>query len=85
MSLPTLDTPPYTLANLLYGVIQTGSNSDPRCAVAIGEHAQDLKEYAKTGKLSSFESGHSFKLESTFVEVSRLQSSNARYCESTCL
>lgn len=37
--------------NLPYGVISYKGQSNPRCAVAIGEHALDLAEYAKAGAL----------------------------------
>ena len=57
MTSPTLDKPPYTFHNLPYGVISTGSDPRPRCAVAIGDHAIDLAAYAKDGRLSSVSSG----------------------------
>lgn len=37
--------------NLPYGIISYRTQSIPRCAVAIGQHAIDLVEYAKTGAL----------------------------------
>ena len=71
MSLPVLDKPPFTIHNLPYGVIKTANDSNPRCAIAIGGHALDLANYARTGKLKNLESGHNFKLETIFAEVSR--------------
>lgn len=70
MGLPALDKPPFSINNLPYGVIKTASDQNPRCAVAIGQHALDLAEYARTRRLSSLESGHNFKLETIFAEVS---------------
>lgn len=68
MASPALDQPPYTLANLPYGVISTSSEPKPRCAVAIGKHALDLAKYAKAGKLFDIESGHNFMLAQLFSE-----------------
>lgn len=53
MSIPTLDKAPYTLHNLPYGVISTTAEPNPRCAVAIGDHALDLAKYAFAGRLAS--------------------------------
>lgn len=50
MSSPVLDKLPFTFECLPYGVIST-ADSEPRCAVAIGDHAIDLLEYAQTGRL----------------------------------
>ena len=50
MSAPTLDKLPFTLQCLPYGVIST-ADSEPRCAVAIGDHAIDLLEYSHSGRL----------------------------------
>jgi fumarylacetoacetase len=50
MSTPVLDKLPFTLQCLPYGVIST-ADSEPRCAVAIGDHAIDLLEYAHSGRL----------------------------------
>jgi fumarylacetoacetase len=52
MSTPLLDKLPFTLQCLPYGIIST-ADSEPRCAVAIGDHAIDLLEYAQTGRLDS--------------------------------
>ena len=52
MSTPILDKLPFTLSCLPYGVIST-ADSEPRCAVAIGDHAIDLLEYAHSGRLES--------------------------------
>ena len=50
MANPTLDKLPFTLSCLPYGIIST-ADSEPRCAVAIGDHAIDLLEYAHSGRL----------------------------------
>jgi fumarylacetoacetase len=50
MSTPILDKLPFTLQCLPYGIIST-ADSEPRCAVAIGDHAIDLLEYAHSGRL----------------------------------
>lgn len=71
MTLPILDKPPYTIDNLPYGVIKTVSDQNPRCAIAIGQHALDLAEYAGTGRLANLEAGHNFKLKDIFAEVSQ--------------
>jgi fumarylacetoacetase len=52
MSTPILDKLPFTLQCLPYGIIST-ADSEPRCAVAIGDHAIDLLEYAHSGRLGS--------------------------------
>lgn len=52
MSTPVLDKLPFTLQCLPYGIIST-ADSEPRCAVAIGDHAIDLLEYAHSGRLES--------------------------------
>ena len=70
MSTPSLDQLPFTIDNLPYGVIKTSTEPSPRCAVAIGQYALDLTKYAKTNALSSLESGHNFKFESLFADVS---------------
>lgn len=57
----------------LLGVISTDNETKPRCAVAIGEHAIDLVKYAQSGKLDSLESGHNFKYENVFAEVSSVK------------
>jgi fumarylacetoacetase len=51
MSTPALDKLPFTLQCLPYGIIST-ADSEPRCAVAIGDHAIDLLEYAHSGRLA---------------------------------
>ena len=75
MASPALDKTPYTIHNLPYGVIKTKSDPKPRCAVAIGEHALDLAKYAQNGNLKSLESGHNYKYENIFGEVSAMKSS----------
>ena len=65
MPSPQLDKLPFTIHNLPYGVIKT-SDSSPRCAVAIGDHAVDLAKYASTGAFKSIGND----LESIFTEVS---------------
>ena len=72
MTLPALDKPPFAIDNLPYGVIKTDSDPNPRCAIAIGEHALDLAQYARAGTLASLEKGHNFKLEKLFAEVGEL-------------
>jgi fumarylacetoacetase len=52
MSTLILDKLPFTLQCLPYGVIST-ADSEPRCAVAIGDHAIDLLEYAHSGRLET--------------------------------
>ena len=68
MSTPALDKPPYTLANLPYGIVSTASEPKPRCAVAIGDHALDLAKYARPGRFFDIESGHNFMLAQIFAE-----------------
>lgn len=48
-----LDKAPFTLQGLPYGVISTPNEPQPRCAVAIGNHALDLAKYGNAGGLSS--------------------------------
>jgi len=69
MATSELNSPPYTLQNLPYGVISTDSKPKPRCAVAIGQYALDLAEYAKAGNLFDIESGHNFMFQQLFAEV----------------
>jgi len=57
MSTPILDKLPFTLQCLPYGVIAT-ADSEPRCAVAIGDHAIDLLEYAHSGRLEGVSDAH---------------------------
>nr|POF02499.1 fumarylacetoacetase [Quercus suber] len=68
MSSPQLDKPPYTLANLPYGIISTIANPKPRCAIAIGDHAIDLSVYAKEGHFFSIESRDNVILQQVFHE-----------------
>lgn len=42
----------FSLANLPFGIISTSSNPTPRAAVAIGDHALDLKEFSASGAFS---------------------------------
>ncbi|KAF2995489.1 hypothetical protein E8E14_004469 [Neopestalotiopsis sp. 37M] len=42
----------FSLANIPFGVISTSSNSTPRPAVAIGEHALDLLAFSNAGGFS---------------------------------
>jgi 6-phosphofructokinase len=56
MSIPVLDKLPFTLQCLPLGVIST-KDSEPRCAVAIGDHAIDLTMYAQSGRLVSVSEG----------------------------
>jgi len=51
MASPALDQLPHTIDSLPYGVISYPAHPKPRCAVAIGFHALDLSEYAKTDVL----------------------------------
>jgi fumarylacetoacetase len=60
--LPIPSPSPFSLANIPFGIISTKSNSQPRPAVAIGEHALDLQ---------AFSAGHGFsKLESVREHLS---------------
>ncbi len=70
---PALDELPYTVQNLPYGVISTSSETKPRCAVAIGQHAVDLAKYSKNGNLFDIESGHNFMFQQMFSEVCSLR------------
>lgn len=81
MSSPALNEPPFTIQNLPYGVIKTAADLNPRCAVAIGQHALDLTKYAKTKRLASLESGHNFEFESLFAEVSHVNHPNCKLDE----
>jgi hypothetical protein len=71
MSTPALDKLPFTLQCLPYGVIST-NESEPRCAVAIGDHAIDLAKYAQSGHLASVSEGDSsgVDFEHVFKKVS---------------
>jgi hypothetical protein len=63
-----LDKLPHTIHSLPYGVISTARNPKPRCAVAIGDHAIDLCEYSRSGRLSQVEhEGDAF--EDLFAQV----------------
>jgi len=72
MTSPALDELPYTLQNLPYGIISTSSETKPRCAVAIGQHAVDLAKYSKNGNLFDIESGHNFMFQQMFSEACSL-------------
>ena len=51
---PTVPTgSPFTFDNVPFGVISTGNNTRPRCAVAIGDHALDLEKCFKHIALDS--------------------------------
>lgn len=71
MSIPVLDKLPFTLQCLPFGVIST-ADSEPRCAVAIGDHAIDLARYAQSGRLAGVDDGgkSGVELESVFKQVS---------------
>lgn len=70
MSIPILDKLPFTLRCLPYGIIST-ADSEPRCAVAIGDHAIDLLEYAHSGRLDSVsEAFGDIEFEHVFGQVS---------------
>ncbi|OCT51576.1 Fumarylacetoacetase [Cladophialophora carrionii] len=43
----------FSLANLPFGIISTTSKPSPRPAVAIGDHALDLQEFAASGAFSA--------------------------------
>lgn len=75
MSTPTLDKLPFTLQCLPYGIVST-ADSEPRCAVAIGDHALDLLEYAHSGRLEDVsEAFGDIEFDHVFGQVS--SSSNA--------
>ena len=63
-----LDQLPYTINNLPYGVFSSEHNPSPRCAVAIGQHAVDLTEWARRGTITSLQTGDR-SLEEIFAEV----------------
>jgi len=71
MSIPALDKLPFTLQCLPFGVIST-TDSEPRCAVAIGDHAIDLARYAQAGRLIGVGDGNKsgVEFESVFKQVS---------------
>jgi fumarylacetoacetase len=71
MSIPVLDKLPFTLQCLPFGVIST-KDSEPRCAVAIGDHAIDLARYAKSGRLADLNDGdkNGVDFEHVFKQVS---------------
>ena len=73
MSIPVPDKLPFTLQCLPFGVIST-KDSEPRCAVAIGDHAIDLTRYAKSGRLAGVSDGDksSVDFEHVFKQVSLL-------------
>ena len=61
MTSPALDKAPYTIDTLPYGVISTTSAPEPRCAVAIGDHAIDLGKYVQSGNLANAGKGLDFE------------------------
>lgn len=67
MGSPTLDQAPFTIQNLLCGIISTSSEPSPRCAVAIGEHAIDLPKYANKS-LNALQTGQDLTFEQIFSE-----------------
>jgi fumarylacetoacetase len=71
MSSPILDKLPFTIQCLPFGVIST-KDSEPRCAVAIGDHAIDLARYAQSGRFSSVskEDKNGVDFEQVFKQVS---------------
>jgi len=71
MSVPILDKLPFTLQCLPFGVIST-RDSQPRCAVAIGDHAVDLSKYAQSGRLADLndEDKNGVDFEHMFKQVS---------------
>lgn len=74
MSTSLLDKLPFTLQCLPYGIIST-ADSEPRCAVAIGDHAIDLTEYAQAGRLEDVsEKFGDVDFEQVFSQVSPLPS-----------
>lgn len=71
MTTPVLDKLPFTLQCLPYGIIST-ADSEPRCAVAIGDHAIDLVEYAQAGRLEDVSDKFGdVEFEHVFGQVSR--------------
>lgn len=48
-------TSPFTLDNIPFGVISTGSNSKARCATALGDYAIDLAAYWKDREFAGLE------------------------------
>jgi hypothetical protein len=81
MSIPVLDNLPFTLQCLPFGVIST-ADTEPRCAVAIGDHAIDLAKYAKSGRLADLNDGdkngvdfvHAFKQVSIVATFKKIHS-----------
>jgi hypothetical protein len=71
MSTPVLDKLPFTLQCLPFGVIST-KDSEPRCAVAIGDHAIDLVKYAQSERIAgvSKEGKSGVDFEHVFKQVS---------------
>lgn len=43
---------PFTLENIPFGCISTTQCPTPRCAIAIGKFALDLRSYSQSGHLS---------------------------------
>jgi hypothetical protein len=46
----------FTLQNIPFGVISTHLNPTPRCAIAVGDFALDLRKYGEAGHLDGFDS-----------------------------
>ena len=71
MSIPVLDKLPFTLQCLPFGVVST-ADSEPRCAVAIGDHTIDLARYARSGRLDGVSEGNKsgVEFENIFKQVS---------------
>jgi fumarylacetoacetase len=82
MSIPVLDKLPFTLQCLPFGVIST-KDSEPRCAVAIGDHAIDLTIYAQSGRLVSVSEGDKsgVDFEHAFKQVSSINNRQEKHRE----
>jgi hypothetical protein len=80
MSVPALNKLPFTLQCLPFGVIST-KDSEPRCAVAIGDHAIDLSKYAQSGHLAGVgkEDKSDIDFERVFKQVSIATVSNGSH------
>jgi fumarylacetoacetase len=50
----------FSLANIPFGIISTTSTPTPRAAVAVGDHALDLKVFASKGGFTPLDSDHDF-------------------------
>lgn len=51
--LPIAASSPFSVANIPFGIISTASDSTHRPAIAIGDHALDLKAFASAGGFSA--------------------------------